>query len=258
VTPTLTPVRRAGIRVLTDPGAAALGVLVAWSDRIGGVSAPPFDTLNLAATLGDDPAAVARNRALVADAVGFEPRALALSRQVHGAHVAEVGADDGGVVGEADGLVTRGPGPVLGILSADCAAVAIAGERGVALVHAGWRGLAAGVVERGVASVAPARAAWVGPCIRSCCYEVGPDVVAAFAARGLPVGRGRVDVSEAACRALARAGVAAVAATPECTGCSPRYFSHRREGRTGRQGAFACLLEGPAGGGTSERSEHRR
>jgi copper oxidase (laccase) domain-containing protein len=115
----------------------------------------------------------------------------------------------------------------------------------VALLHAGWRGLVAGVVERGAEMVAPIWGAWIGPCIRACCYEVGPEVIGAFERRGLPTREGRVDIAEAAHVAVRRAGAPAVALAGECTACAGRYFSHRKEGVTGRQGAFVSLLRSP-------------
>ncbi|CAN5615883.1 purine nucleoside phosphorylase YfiH [soil metagenome] len=225
-----------------DPVARATGVLVAFGDRHGGVSRAPYDTLNLAARGGDDPSCVRVNRRRAAHAAGFDARALALARQVHGAEVMEVGAGASGVLGEADGLVARTPGPVLAMLTADCAPVVVAGADGVALLHAGWRGLVAGVVGRGVARVGVPRAAWIGPAIRSCCYEVGREVMDAFERAGLPTLGDRVDPADAARSALTRAGVERVAVADECTACSARYFSYRRDGVTGRQGAFAALL----------------
>jgi len=241
--PRLARARRDGVWLIEDRRARADGLLVVFADRRGGISPPPFDSLNLAARGGDDPRRARANRARVARAAGFDADRLVLARQVHGARVIEAGEGAAGVLGEADGLVARGPGPVLGMLTADCAAVVVAGADGVALLHAGWRGLAAGIVEEGVASVAQARAAWIGPAIRSCCYPVGDEVVAALAARGLPARRGRVDVPAAARAALRRAGVARVAMWEECTSCSPHLFSFRRDGMTGRQGAFAAVLQ---------------
>lgn len=229
-----------GLELLVDEGARARGVLVAFSDRRGGHSWPPYDSLNLALRTGDDPDAVAANRALVERVLG---RPLALARQVHGRTVLEVEPGGAGVLGEADVLVARRPGALLAVLTADCAAVVLLGRRGLAAVHAGWRGLVGGALEAGIAAVAPVRSAWVGPAIRGCCYEVGPEVTAAFAARGLPLaGPGRVDVSDAALELLRRAGVGDVARADTCTHHDERYFSHRRDGVTGRQGAFAALL----------------
>jgi YfiH family protein len=235
----------AGLTWLADERAAAAGVDVSFHDRRGGVSAPPFDTLNLAYSVGDERPAVAENRARVADAAGWQVTALALAKQVHGADVIEVGAGSEVPVGYADVLVTRVPGVVVGILSADCVPVAVAGERGVAMAHAGWRGLVAGAIEAGVAAVGPVRAAWVGPAIRACCYEVSGDVIGAFHDAGLPVAsEDRVDPGDAAVFALRRAGVQAIAASEECTACDDRYFSYRRDGLTGRQGSFIRLLDG--------------
>ncbi len=232
-----------GVEVVVDPAARRDGVMVAFSNRNGGVSAAPYDSLNLAARVGDDPAAVETNRSRVAAAVGFELARLNLARQVHGAKLLEVGDTDSGVVGEADGLVSRKSGPVLAILTADCAPVVVRGDRGLAVLHAGWRGLVAGVLEAGLAAIAPARAAWVGPSIRSCCYEVGPEVVEAFDSRSLPVAApNRVDPADAAVAVLEREGVGDIASASQCTHCDPDYFSYRRDGVTGRQGAFAALV----------------
>ncbi|MGH2786734.1 MAG: polyphenol oxidase family protein [Actinomycetota bacterium] len=243
-TPRLTAAGAAGVRLRVDPGAAERGVLVAFSDRRGGVSEPPYDRLNLALRVGDQPEPVSRNRALVARAAGFDADRLVLTRQVHGAELVTARAGDEGVLGEADGLLARGPGPVLGILTADCAPVVLAGAAGIAVVHAGWRGVVAGAVEAGVDAVGPLWGAWIGPSIHSCCYEVGDEVVAAFERRGLPVPvPGRVDPARAAAHILRSRGVPNVFVSDECTHCNPTHFSHRRDGVTGRQGAFVALLE---------------
>lgn len=232
-----------GLRVWIDPGALQAGVLVAFSERHGGVSRAPFHSLNLGGRAGDSPEAVGANRAFVAQAAGFDVERLALTRQVHGVELRRAAPDAGGMVGEADGLVTDQAGVVLGILSADCAAVAIAGAGGVALVHAGWRGLAGGIIERGVRAVEPVRAAWVGPAIGACCYEVGDDVVQAWNRRGLPVAdSSHVDPRRAAVAELRTAGVPAVASLDECTACGDNFFSYRRDGITGRHGAFISPL----------------
>ena len=241
--PALTELSRAGLRLLEDPEARARGQLICFTDRHGGVSTSPYDSLNLAARVGDDPDAVGRNRARVARAARFPLETLALARQVHGADLLEVSAGDHGVVGEADGLVVRRPGVVAGILTADCAPVVVAGTDGIALLHAGWRGLASGVVEAGLRALRGVTRAWIGPSIRSCCYRVGPEVVDAFRSAGLPVAAPhRVDPAGAAAHALRRAGVDLVASSGECTACSARYFSYRRDATTGRQGAFAGYL----------------
>jgi YfiH family protein len=240
--PTLTQAGADGLRLLTDARAAEHGVAVFFTDRRGGVSAAPYDSLNLAARVGDDAARVEENRRRVADGAGFDVTRLALARQVHGASVIEVRVGDAGVVGEADVLVTRSRATTIGILTADCAPVVLWGDGVIALVHAGWRGLVAGAVEAGVTATGEVNAAWVGPSIHACCYEVGPEVIDAFERRNLPVSDGaHVDPGRAAAVALRRAGVEAVVVSDRCTSCDKSYFSHRRDGVTGRQGAFATL-----------------
>lgn len=232
-----------GVLWFGDDGARELGVLVGFSARLGGVSRAPYDTLNLAVRVGDERADVSENRRRAGASVGFDAARLALAIQVHAADVLDVGADDAGVLGEADGLFTAAPGPVLAILAADCAPVVLWGERGIAIVHAGWRGLVAGVVAKGAERVGEIRGAWVGPAIRACCYEVGPEVVAAFGAAGLPVHDERhVEPGAAAGAALRSAGVEELVVSDVCTSCDERFFSYRRDGVTGRHGAFVSLL----------------
>jgi YfiH family protein len=239
--PSLTTTTVDGITMQVDEAARRAGVLVAFAGRTGGVSVPPYDSLNLALTLGDRSSAVHENRRRVAAALGFEPWSLALAVQVHGADVIRVRRGQGGMLGTGDALVTQSRRPVLGLLTADCAPVVVLGRR-LAVAHAGWRGLVGGVVQAAAEPAAPVRKAWVGPSIRSCCYEVGPDVIAAFDAAGLPVADDRhVDIPEAAAAALRTCGVHDIAVSEVCTGCDPRWFSHRREGTTGRNGAFAAL-----------------
>jgi purine-nucleoside/S-methyl-5'-thioadenosine phosphorylase / adenosine deaminase len=235
-----------GVRILVDEGAARRGVLVAFSDRRGGVSRPPYDELNLALRVGDDAAPVEENRRRVAAAAGFSDRNLVLARQVHGANVLEVGPDQRGVIGEGDGLVARVPGLILGMLTADCAPVVVAGDSGIAVLHAGWRGVVAGVIEAGLTAVGSVWGAWIGPSVHSCCYAVGPEVIAKWKERGLEVAGDRIDPGRAAAEILARSGVTEIAVATDCTHCSTRYFSHRRDGVTGRQGGFAALIEAAA------------
>lgn len=197
--------------------------------------------MNLSTAVGDDPGAVSVNRARVAAAAGVDGTRLAAVRQVHGCNVVE--ADAAGPSTEADAIVARQPGTIAGILTADCVPVVVAGPGAVAVAHAGWRGLAGGVIERTLEAVGEVSAAWVGPAIGACCYEVGDDVVEAFGRAGLPVtARDRVDPKAAAAAALRRAGIDSVAVSASCTSCDPRYFSYRRDGVTGRQGAFAARL----------------
>jgi YfiH family protein len=242
--PVLDAITRHGVRLWTDRAALERGWLVAFTARRGGVSAAPYDTLNLAERVGDEPGLVAENRRRAAIAMGFSVESLALARQVHGASMLEASPGAAGILGEADILIARRSGPVLGILTADCAPVLVAGERGVAIAHAGWRGLVAGVIGRAVGAVGPIASAWIGPCIHACCYEVGPEVIDAFQAAGLPVAASdRVDPAQASVFALRRTGVGAIAVVDACTSCDPDLFSYRRDGTTGRQGAFLGLMQ---------------
>jgi YfiH family protein len=243
---TLTRVERDGIALLTDERSEEDGVGVWFHDRRGGTSSAPFDTLNLAMSVGDDRSDVTENRRRVAHADGWRVDDLALAKQVHASDVIEVHEGSAAPVGHADILLTRVPSVVIGILSADCVPVALKGESAVAMVHAGWRGLASGAIEAGIAAVGRVESAWVGPSIHACCYEVSDDVLDAFTAAGLPVaGEDRVDPGRAAEFALRRAGVADIASTDECTSCDQRYFSYRRDGLTGRQGSFVMLRGTP-------------
>jgi YfiH family protein len=171
--------------------------------------------------------------------------------QVHGAElqVRDAPASPNGFavpgepLAEADGQLTTTPGLAALVLVADCLPVALVGEAGVAMLHCGWRGLAAGIVERGVRGVGATHAA-IGPGIGPCCYEVGDEVLAAFAPLGEGIAEGRMlDLVEVARRLLERAGVDAVDAAGLCTRCEEDlFFSHRRDGpRTGRQAGLAWL-----------------
>ena len=230
---------RSGLRLQIDD---IDGVRVAFTDRVGGVSEAPYDSLNLAARVGDHPSKVGTNRRRAAEAAGFDLDALALARQVHGRDLIDVHPGDVGVVGEGDALFADEPGVVLGILTADCAPVILAGPGGIGVAHAGWRGLVGGVIDVAMARLGVVERAWVGPAIRSCCYTVGEEVVAGFREAGLPVAdESHVDPAAAAAATLDRAGVAEVQVAPQCTSCDARYFSYRRDGVTGRQGAFVWL-----------------
>lgn len=220
------------------------GVRALFSTRRGGVSEDPtFASLNLGRTTGepdgDDPAAIAANRKRLAQAAGVAD--LRVTHQVHGAAIAV----DDDELEEADGRVTAARGAAATVLVADCLPVAIAGPGGVAMLHAGWRGLAAGILRDGAARVAalkdgPLHAA-IGPGIGGCCFEVGDEVREAFATHA-HARRGRsLDLKAIARRELLDAGVEAVDDCDLCTVCDPeRFFSHRRDGgRTGRQAGVA-------------------
>jgi YfiH family protein len=235
---------QAGIRWLEAelPGARA-----AFSTRLGGVSEAPFDSLNLGCLAGDPGAP--ENRRRLAGAVGVEQGRVLVSRQVHGAdvlrHEAPLApgayADQGAGLPEADGHVAALDGLVPLVMVADCLPVALAGDEAVAMIHCGWRGLAAGIVERGV-EASGARAAVIGPGIGPCCYEVDEPVLGAFREVGPGLARdGMLDLREVARRLLQRAGIGEVEISELCTSCHPElFFSHRRDGEpTGRQAGLA-------------------
>lgn len=230
---------RNGIRWLeADLGEAR----AAFSTRLGGVSEPPFDSLNLGLLTDDEEEAVVENRRRLAAALGLEPEQVVFARQVHGTRLIEHPDQSCDVV-EADGHVVRGPGLAPLVFVADCLPVALAGPKGVAMVHAGWRGLAGGIVAAGAEAVEATSAA-IGPGIGPCCYEVGEEVLDAFSDLGDGIANGRMlDLPEVARRLLARAGVEQVEAAGLCTSCEPElFFSHRRDkGRTGRQAGIAWL-----------------
>jgi polyphenol oxidase len=243
------------------------GVLAVFTTRHGGVSAPPYATLNLSGTVGDDPVAVARNRELVAQACGLGVGQMTWMRQVHGATVsyaAGPSADAAGRPGggppaeplaEVDAIFTDVPRLALGVLVADCAPVLIADAeaRLVGAAHAGREGMAAGVVPELVAAMAargadPARMrAVIGPLICGACYEV-PEPLAARVTAAVPEARCRtragtpgIDVRSGLRAQLARAGVASVAADPRCTAETAALYSYRRDGRTGRLAGLVWL-----------------
>jgi YfiH family protein len=223
------------------------GARAMFTTRRGGFSSGPFKSLNLGRLTADSPDAVARNRAAVQEDVG---RPLAMVRQVHGSTVVEAdGPPEDGSLAEADGIVTRRTDTAPVVLTADCLPVVVAGEGAVAVLHAGWRGLAGGVLEAGVSMLRDcgqegSLVAAIGPGIGPCCYEVGEEVQRAFAAHGPEVRRGRnLDLAAVARRALERAGVDVVHSLGLCTHCHPElFFSHRRDrGVTGRQAGVAWL-----------------
>lgn len=232
------------------------GGRAAFTTRSGGVSEAPFESLNLGILTEDAPDSVVENRRRLAAALGLDPGRIAIGRQVHGAelatHAAPPGgvpfADPGGELAEIDGHVISEPGLAALVFAADCLPVALAGPRGVAMLHCGWRGLAAGIVARGATAVGATDAA-IGPGIGPCCYEVGEDVLEAFASLGEGVASGRhLDLAEVARRLLREAGVERIETAALCTGCEAElFFSHRRDaGRTGRQAGLVWLEPGEA------------
>jgi YfiH family protein len=236
------------------------GATAAFSARVGGTSGPPFDSLNLGVLTEDAREAVVGNRVRLAAALGFEPERIAIGRQVHGAELATHSgpqapspfAEPGSVIPEVDGHVTAERSLALLVFAADCLPIALSGPGGVAMLHCGWRGLAAGIVARGVEAIGATDAA-IGPGIGPCCYEVGDEVLTALDPRptGLkpdsgsgnrPVGR-VVDLVGVAGGMLREAGVERVEMSELCTSCEAGlFFSHRRDaGRTGRQAGLVWL-----------------
>jgi YfiH family protein len=219
---------------------------VVFTTRVGGVSEGPYASLNLGRKTGDDVERVDENRRRACAEIGADVERLALNYQMHSAlvHRARPGAR-----GEpGDGLWSDEADLPILALSADCLPIALARSNGrapaVAVVHVGWRGLLAGMIESAVAALGGgAIAAAVGPAIGPCCYEVRDDVAEPFRARFGPgiVEAGRLDLWRAAEDALKGAGVAQVERVDLCTACHPElFFSHRRDGKPrGVQGVLA-------------------
>jgi polyphenol oxidase len=222
------------------------GYDVVFSTRLGGVSEGPFASLNLGKLTLDREEHVEENRRRLCAQIGADVASLALNRQQHSAVVNRATAGSRDKPG--DGLWTDEPGVALLKLTADCVPIALVREDrpGLALLHAGWRGLLEGIADAGVAAVGGKPRAAVGPAIGPCCYEVGPEVAEPFRLRfGADVVRGRMlDLWTAAERALGVAGVAKVERFDICTSCNPDlFFSHRREaGVTGRQGVIGVVV----------------
>ena len=251
------------------------GVRAFCSERAGGVSLPPYAGLNLGIHVGDDPSAVAENRARLRAELPAEPCWL---DQVHGIDVFDADASRGSQAPDqvsdsasgqappwhpprADAAITQTPGRVLAILTADCLPVVIVDEAATTLgaAHAGWRGLVGGVLESTLARMAqaaggsPSWKAWIGPAIGPQAFEVGADVRDAFLAddagnatcfvpRADVAGKWWADLPELAARRLRRAGVTQVELSGRCTVSEPeRYFSYRRDGQTGRIATLAWL-----------------
>jgi YfiH family protein len=245
---------------LVASGLERRGFLAAFAERTGGESEDPYRSLNLGFRTGDDHERVRRNRERLVASLGVPP--FALSRQVHGVDAVRVGpsqagagfADPGTVLPEADVVATTARALPMAVLVADCLPVALASDAEGLLVgvHAGWRGLAGGILGRAVALFRdPARvAAALGPAIGPCHYEVGVEVVEAVAA-GSSAGavwerrHGRIylDLGSTAIGALGVAGVQEVEDAAVCAACQrERFYSNRRDGLTGRQAMVAMRL----------------
>lgn len=218
-----------------------------------GVSEPPFGRFNLGRGSGDRPEVVASNRDVLQQALNL-PAAPRWLQQVHGTTVAELGPLPSAEPPQADAAVSRIPGTVLSILTADCLPVLFCTDDGSAIgaAHAGWRGLAAGVLEATLEQMqvpTSRQLAWLGPCIGSPSYEVGEEVRAAFADRDAGAtacfsatrpGHWLCDLAALARRRLASAGITRIHGGGFDTFSDTRFYSYRREG--GRSGRFASLI----------------
>jgi YfiH family protein len=220
---------------------------IAFSTRRGGVSEGPYASLNLGRRTGDDVQRVDENRRIVCSALGAEAGNLALNFQMHSTIVNRAEA---GVRGNAEGdaIWTDEPGVPVAALAADCVPVALARREGapaVAVAHAGWMGLLAGVLENAVETLGGGVEAAIGPSAGPCCYEVGEEVARPYRERfgdAIMVG-GNLDLWRAAELTLNEAGVETVHRVDLCTICNPeRFFSHRRDGKPrGVQGVVAVV-----------------
>jgi YfiH family protein len=233
-------------------------VRAALTLRTGGVSRAPYDSFNLATHVGDTPAAVAHNRQRLGEMLALPQEPLWLE-QIHGIQV--VDADRAGHLARpprADAALTRQSGRVLAVLVADCLPVLFATRdgRAAAIAHAGWRGLAAGVLEATVSALAAAEPplVWLGPCVGAAHFEVGAEVREAFlahAASAVPAsraftanarGRWQCDLQALARARLAALGVHSVYEDSSCSFAEPqRFYSYRRDGVTGRMAALIWL-----------------
>jgi polyphenol oxidase len=248
----------------TDP-AALLGVGSVMSTRRAGVSVAPRHALNLGVAVGDDPVAVARNRQIFQQAIAAQPVWM---RQVHGTRVVRLDAAHAGVGAatlEADACWTTAPGVACTVQVADCLPVLFSapGGRVVGAAHAGWRGLAGGILQATVQQICAAAPcapvglqAWLGPCIGPRQFEVGADVRQAFAATGAwpepvlqqcfrtaPEGKYLADLPGLARHVLCSLGVSRVSGGGWCTVEAPLdYFSFRRDGVTGRMAASVWIV----------------
>ena len=244
----------------------------AFSTRVGGVSPPPFDSLNLGISrdseLKDARENIIENYRRLASAIGCGGRERCWASQVHGAAVCEARAGGGFENGVcADALVTDDRGRIISVKYADCVPILLASPdgRAVAAVHAGWRGVVAGVLPAAVARLATVAGcdvgdltAAVGPCIGYDTFEVGPEVLDAFAGlfggdapmRRLDSRKGRVDLRESVRRQLLASGLSGgrIDVSDACTFTTPaEFYSHRRDGvATGR---MAALISPASAGG---------
>ncbi|WP_449287485.1 peptidoglycan editing factor PgeF [Marinobacter sp. PE14] len=226
--------------------------------RVGGVSVRPWNSLNLGVHVEDAPEHVQENRRRLADSTGLDSARIGWLNQVHGTEVVELTPNNVVQTAKADASYTRHPGIACAILTADCLPVILADREGtvVGAAHCGWRSLCGGVIEILVSEMAVASEtlqAWLGPAIGPNSFEVGPEVrdaflehdpkaVQAFRAEGARPGHFMVDIYALATLRLNHLGVSSVTGGGLCTvQDSERFFSYRRDGRTGRMATLVWL-----------------
>ena len=251
------PAAATGVVTITADWPAAPGVHACTTTRVGGVSRAPYDSLNMAAHVGDDDKCVDHNRRRAAVALGLPGTPLWLT-QVHGNRVVDAASAQPGT--DADGAFTTRPGIVCAVLTADCLPVVLCHRGGgqVAAVHVGWRGLVSGIVDEAVRAMACQGhdlMAWLGPAIGPQVYEVGEDVMAlmsgavddaAGAFVSASAGKWYADLYTLTRRRLAGLGVERVYGGSWCTYTDARrFYSYRRDGVTGRM-ATLVWMDGPA------------
>jgi YfiH family protein len=224
------------------------GAGVTFTTRRGGVSGGPYESLNLGILTDDEPDRVLDNRRIAAELADVDNERIAMGWQVHGtdirdwtgmqpdpgyAHPVSGGRD----LEQLDGHITRDEGLGLLVLVADCFPVALSDGGQVAMLHCGWRPLAGGILEKALDRFDRPPAAAVGPGIGGCCYEVGEEVLEAFADVPDAADGRMLDLRKVIVAKLAAAGVTGIQHDDHCTSCEPElYFSHRRDdGVTGRQ-----------------------
>ncbi len=267
--PTLERIETSGIAVWTDTALRESGIVIAFSERGGGVSSTPYESLNLAAHVGDTPVTVDANRRLFLRSLGLEPLTgrLITAEQVHGMASTLVGHPDAGhgafalggkpPIPRCDALLTREADLPLLLCFADCVPVVLVAPGPViAVVHAGWRGALAGIAAQSVSRLGEvslsnegAITAYVGPHIQGCHYEVCDEILSQFVNTFGTVARaesGGLDLGFVVAASLRSAGVdpCNIVSLGACTAeMTDRFFSHRAEaGLTGRHGALACIL----------------